>query len=65
MSEPEIPTRPLPAGTQIEYCGIRATVVRDNGGASVQVEVAGEGRMSWWWKFQGEECKVVSAPSGS
>lgn len=51
--------RPLPAGSQIDYCDIRASIIRDDGGSSVEVEIPGEGRMSWYWKFQGEECKII------
>jgi len=51
--------RPLPAGSQIEYCDIRASIIRDDGGSSVEVEIPGEGRMSWYWQFQGDECKII------
>lgn len=52
-------TRPLPAGTLIEYCGERATVIEDQGGACVMVNVDGF-KQEWQWCFEGEECKVLA-----
>ena len=57
--------KPLPAGTVIEFCGEKAVVAVDYGGNSLVVEVPGEGRMTWYWKFDGAECQVVpSAEAG-
>lgn len=50
--------KPLPVGTEIEYCDHRAVVVRDTGGASLEVECEGA-RYNWYWKFQGTECRVT------
>ena len=51
--------RPLPPGSEIEYMGEYATVVADNGGASLLVESDGI-RQEWMWSFEGVECSVVS-----
>ena len=51
--------RPLPAGAEIEYMGEPATVVADNGGPSLIVEIDGM-RQEWMWNFEGTECTIVS-----
>ena len=51
--------RPLPAGAEIEYMGERATVVADNGGASLLVESDGI-RQEWMWEFDGTPCVLIS-----
>lgn len=55
---------PLAPGSVVEFAGIRATVVADRGGTgrSLTVDVEGEGRMDWYWHFDGETCQVVSTP---
>jgi len=55
---------PLAKGTEIEYCGEAGTVVRDDGGRQILVQIPGEGTMWWWWRFQGVECTVTKRPIG-
>lgn len=40
-------------GDKVVFCGERATVIA-NYGDSGTVEIEGQGRMNWYWKFQGE-----------
>lgn len=59
---PSIPAvRPLPSGTKIEYCGMPAVVVSDDGGNRIEV-MADDCRQSWYWRFCGTECQVISLP---
>lgn len=53
----------LRAGSVIEYVGMRATVVADAGGETIDVDCEGH-RQSWRWSFEGECCVVVSEPLG-
>lgn len=45
-------------GDVVEYCGEQATVIA-NYGTSGTVEITGQGRMSWYWSFDGEPVKLV------
>jgi hypothetical protein len=40
-------------GDRVLYCGEEATVI-ENYGRSGTVEISGQGRMNWYWEFQGE-----------
>lgn len=57
--------RPLPAGTVIEYCGDRATVVRDDGGSSLTVDCGEDGFQKWAWTLEGVTCTVISLPGAA
>lgn len=46
------------AGDKVMFCGETATVV-SNFGSSGVVEIPGEGRMTWYWEFQGERVMPV------
>ena len=49
---------PLEPGTKIEFSGIEAEVIEDNGGNILLV--LAEGCTQWWeWSMEGEECKVI------
>ncbi|MES2877534.1 MAG: hypothetical protein V4713_03860 [Pseudomonadota bacterium] len=50
--------RPLPAGTVVDFCGERGTVIKDDGGEKIEVESDGF-RMNWYWVFEGISCAVV------
>lgn len=52
----------LPAGAVIDYRGEEATVVADQGGSELDVEVDGH-RQRWQWTFEGVSCTVVSLPA--
>lgn len=54
--------RPLPTGSVIEYQGECATVVRDDGGNSLVVQVD-DSTQQWFWTFEGVSCTVVSIPA--
>ena len=55
--------RALRAGTQIEYCEMPATVLKDTGGERIEVACEGH-RQDWYWTFEGVSCVVVElAPS--
>lgn len=45
-------------GDTVEYCGEEATVVTNHGSCGT-VEIKGQGRMSWYWDFQGELVNLV------
>lgn len=45
-------------GDTVEYCGEQATVLA-NYGTSGTVEIPGEGRMSWYWVFDGEPVRLI------
>lgn len=55
--------RALRAGTEIDYCGMLATVVADSGGEQLTVKCEGHVQ-PWRWTFEGESCMVVKAPEG-
>jgi len=40
-------------GDRVEFCGIEAVVIANHGSMGT-VEIPGEGRMRWYWVFQGE-----------
>jgi hypothetical protein len=40
-------------GDHVSFCGEKAVVV-ENHGSSGTVEIPGQGRMNWYWEFQGE-----------
>ena len=44
-------------GDRVEYCGEEAIVIA-NYGSSGTVEIPGEGRMSWYWFFDGEPVRL-------
>jgi hypothetical protein len=44
-------------GDRVEYCGEEAIVIA-NHGSSGTVEIPGEGRMTWYWMFDGEAVKI-------
>lgn len=50
--------RPLKKGTLIDYCGEIAEVLYDDGGDRIEVVIDGS-IQSWYWRFEGVECKVV------
>lgn len=51
---------PLKPGTRIDYSGEKATVVHDDGGDTLDVQVDGMSKpMRWYWKFDGVECTVI------
>ena len=54
-----LPRKALPAGTKIEYLGMEAEIVSDDGGDMVEVMVEGR-RQTWHWYFDGAECTVVA-----
>ena len=56
--------RPLPAGAEIAYMGERATVIADNGGASLIVESDGS-KQEWLWEFEGTLCTLISMGEAS
>jgi hypothetical protein len=45
-------------GDKVTFCGETAIVV-SNYGDSGTVEIPGQGRMNWYWKFQGERVVPV------
>jgi hypothetical protein len=45
-------------GDRVDFCGIEAIVIA-NFGSSGTVEIPGEGRMSWYWEFDGEPVRLV------
>jgi hypothetical protein len=45
-------------GDKVSFCGETATVV-SNFGDSGEVEIPGEGKMRWYWQFQGERVMPV------
>lgn len=45
-------------GDKVSFCGEHAVVVA-NYGDSGTVEIAGQGRMNWYWSFQGERVMPV------
>lgn len=49
------------SGDRVSFCGEEATVV-SNYGDSGTVEIDGQGRMNWYWKFQGERVMPVVTP---
>lgn len=51
------------AGDVVEYCGEQATVIANYGTSGV-VEIEGQGRMSWYWKFDGADVTLVKAVQG-
>ena len=57
-SDVERVVRPIEAGTEIEYCGQRATVWHDDGSDRIEVECEGSWQ-KWWWEFEGAECRIV------
>lgn len=51
---------PLPVGTRIQYLGIEATVVEDDGGHYLNVNSDLTGKHEVWkWEFEGVECEVM------
>lgn len=50
-------------GDRVEFCGIEAIVVA-NHGSSGTVEVPGEGRVSWYWEFDGEPVRHAQTSGG-
>lgn len=62
MSVKDKTRKPLPAGAVIEYMGEEATVLADQGGERIEVEVDGH-RQRWWWTFEEVSCTVVSLPT--
>lgn len=60
LAQPQI-QRPLPPGTVIEYCGLEATVVDDQGGRTLTVDTCGA-REEWEWVLDGATCTVVALP---
>lgn len=54
-------TRPLPAGAVIDFCGMRAAVVDDDGGKEITVN-CDDVVQRWRWTFEGRECIVISLP---
>jgi hypothetical protein len=44
-------------GDRVEYCGIEAVVIANHGSTGT-VEIPGEGRMTWYWVFQGEPVRL-------
>ena len=50
---------PLPAGSEIDYIGVRATVVADDGGPTLLVDHEGD-RQEWAWELEGASCTIVS-----
>ncbi|MFK4131933.1 hypothetical protein ACI2KR_06515 [Pseudomonas luteola] len=58
----EVPyTRPLPEGSIIEFCDLRAYVIKDFG-SKLQVITDDGYETSYQWSFDGESCKVVFVP---
>lgn len=55
--------RPLKKGTVLDYCGMLATVVDDDGGPRLTVSCEGHVQR-WNWTFEGVSCKVLSVPPG-
>ena len=49
---------PLVAGTEIEYRGQMATVVKDDGGDTLVVDCENT-TQKWSWYLDGYECTVV------
>jgi hypothetical protein len=47
-------------GDQVVFCDIEAVVIANHGSTGV-VEIPGEGRMTWYWVFQGEPVKLKGA----
>lgn len=45
-------------GDRVSFCGEEATVIENHGDGGI-VEVKGEGRMNWLWRFQGEHVMPV------
>jgi hypothetical protein len=45
-------------GDRVEFCGEEAVVIA-NHGRSGTVEIPGEGRMSWYWHFDGADVTLV------
>ena len=50
--------RAFKRGDVVEYCGEQATVIA-NYGTSGTVEIVGQGRMSWYWNFDGEPVRLI------
>jgi hypothetical protein len=50
---------PFTAGDEIEYCGEKAIIVSDNGGARIDVLVDGDSFQTWYYDFEGEKCSLV------
>lgn len=57
-------TKPFKPGDVVEYCGEEAVVV-ENFGSSGVVRLVPEGRMTWYWVFQGTPVTLVRAASDS
>lgn len=48
----------LPKGTKVDYCGMLAVVVADQGGDSLTV-LCEDHVQRWYWCFEGVECTVL------
>jgi hypothetical protein len=48
-------------GDRVEFCGIQAVVIANHGSTGT-VEIPGEGRMSWYWEFDGAQVTLVEEP---
>jgi hypothetical protein len=46
-------------GDRVEYCGDEAVVIANHGSTGT-VEIPGEGRMTWYWNFQGTAVTLVA-----
>lgn len=55
-----MPDHDFKPGDRVEFCGEEAVVV-DNYGDSGTVEIPGQGRMKWYWVFQGTPVRRVNA----
>ena len=51
-------------GDVVSFCGEEAVVVADHGDRGT-VEMPGEGRMTWYWVFQGEPVRLVRRGDGN
>jgi hypothetical protein len=51
---------PFKPGDRVEFCGIEAVVIANHGSMGT-VEIPGEGRMTWYWIFQGEAVTLKEA----
>ena len=54
---------PCKPGTEIDYCGMHAVVVHDDGGERVRVRCEGH-EQNWAWRFEDVECTVTRTPKG-
>lgn len=59
-----MPDHDFKPGDKVEFCGIEGTVV-ENYGSSGLVDVPGDGRVAWYWVFQGTPVRRINANSNS